>query len=450
MSSSAEAWPPLPGGAFLDGEDALLAFTRDGGLDDGFAWVPPLSGSALGGFRCLDASHGVVCCACSPAPSAEAMGSYELRGDAGRRNGEKRVKAALLRTREWHAAPAREAAAAAAAAAGLPRLAEALRAKRSTGLRKAELFFLLHHWRYASDLWADRVAAPPRCAAATPPPALPADAPPPAAADVARLLDGALRPALAALRTALGGEGARCAAAEAAAAGCAAETRAAARAALAALRTKASFVSDAWAAAAAAAAATAREHDALPPGIAAAARDAVRAPRRVVALLSMLQADMAHKVQKMPPGEARPGALTAVAEAWKGELLVGAGAALRAGAGAAATLARCWAQCDAREYLSCELAVAEWFVLVTSAVHAGMARRSEWLAELAQDALQGAAGMAESAEAAEAALPLFAVPQGPMDEHGVAAMLELAQQQQLLPLLPAPPLLAPPWAPAVA
>lgn len=236
--------------------ELLLDDLFDSDFDGALGQAAPSAGQAAarGAFKCLDASHGAGCVSCLPAPDISEAASYELRGDAGRRNGEKRVKAALLRTREWHAAPERESAACAAVGAGMEHLASALRAKRSTGLRKAELFFLLHHWRYASELWADRRAsAPPRRARSAKLAAPPAPSPT-AAADVAALLDSTLWPALAVLRARLGGEAAQRAASAAAQEGGAllAHTRTAACAAIGPIRLKMALVSEFWAALAAA------------------------------------------------------------------------------------------------------------------------------------------------------------------------------------------------------
>ena len=83
----------------------------------------------------------------------------------GKKNGEKRLRALLCRTREWNSVEERARLAAlcssraASAAPGGPmatsmtRLAAALRAKRSAALAKAHLLFCVRAWGYASDVW---------------------------------------------------------------------------------------------------------------------------------------------------------------------------------------------------------------------------------------------------------------------------------------------------------
>ena len=88
-------------------------------------------------WRCLHAAHPARCASCLPAPALEEADCFEVLSDPGKRNGEKRLKAALILLPEWHSQPAREAAAAAAEGAGVPNLAASLRRKHSTSLHKA-------------------------------------------------------------------------------------------------------------------------------------------------------------------------------------------------------------------------------------------------------------------------------------------------------------------------
>ena len=80
---------------------------------------------------------------------------------AGKRNGEKQLRALLCRTPEWRDAGAREIAAAAAEGHGMPELAKALRTHNVSALRKRHFLALCRDWSYQSDVWK-RVATEPR------------------------------------------------------------------------------------------------------------------------------------------------------------------------------------------------------------------------------------------------------------------------------------------------
>lgn len=94
-------------------------------------------------------------CRCTAAPHPRDAPRYELVGDAGRKNGEKKLRSLLCRTAEWASSDARDAAAEALQAV-LPRLADALRARASYMLSKQLLFALLGFWAYRSDAWRRR------------------------------------------------------------------------------------------------------------------------------------------------------------------------------------------------------------------------------------------------------------------------------------------------------
>jgi hypothetical protein len=132
---------------------------------------------------------------CTPAPPREAVAFYNLVGDPGRKNGEKKLKHQILRTAEWaspharaqlvrlrspffaatrmHATRARSAPpfalppaphthaptpassqAASCERDGFPALARVLRGDAtSAALRKADFLHLTRVWGYASDVW---------------------------------------------------------------------------------------------------------------------------------------------------------------------------------------------------------------------------------------------------------------------------------------------------------
>lgn len=94
-------------------------------------------------------------CRCTAAPHPCEAARFELVGDAGRKNGEKKLRSLLCRTAEWASSDARDAAAEALQAV-LPRLADALRARASYMLSKQLLFALLGFWAYRSDAWRRR------------------------------------------------------------------------------------------------------------------------------------------------------------------------------------------------------------------------------------------------------------------------------------------------------
>jgi hypothetical protein len=133
---------------------------------------------------------------CTPAPPREAVAFYNLVGDPGRKNGEKKLKHQILRTAEWaspharaqlvrlarsvcrphachpcarsaprltrppapHTHPPTPSLSSSQAAScerdGFPALARVLRGDAtSAALRKADFLHLTRVWGYASDVW---------------------------------------------------------------------------------------------------------------------------------------------------------------------------------------------------------------------------------------------------------------------------------------------------------
>jgi len=99
------------------------------------------------------------CTKCRPAPALEEEKAYELVGDPGLKNGEKKLRARILRTPEWESHDTRTALADELDAASPDpgssdaRLARALRKKDVPSLRKAHLLALARRWGIASDIW---------------------------------------------------------------------------------------------------------------------------------------------------------------------------------------------------------------------------------------------------------------------------------------------------------
>jgi hypothetical protein len=115
--------------------------------------------AAPSGLRCLDSNHAPSCARCTPPPADADTAAFVLRGEkgalrtvgrvrtffalgaaplnptreplcgaaAGAKNGEKKLRGQLCRTRQWGDVAAREAAAVAAEQEGMPELASALR-----------------------------------------------------------------------------------------------------------------------------------------------------------------------------------------------------------------------------------------------------------------------------------------------------------------------------------
>ena len=170
--------------AFLDGFDGFDGL--DFGLDFGgdgldLLMLPPGDGGAAGGsaagtspntsgcgkvappWRCLDSGHPPGCTRCMPPPSADQAARYELVGDPGKRNGEKKLRSLLTCTPEWTSADVR-AAAAEQLQGRFPRLATSLRSRTSSSLSKEHMVALLALWGYRSNLWVRRGNRPKRAA----------------------------------------------------------------------------------------------------------------------------------------------------------------------------------------------------------------------------------------------------------------------------------------------
>lgn len=138
-----------------DGDAVLEQALHDAhALGLGGTW--PVSPPAL---RCLDGSHGAGCTRCAAAPAVGCERAAALVGAAGRKDGAEALRAALTRTPEWRSDACRaEAAVALEADARTAHLADAVRRKLPSGLRKAHLAALCRAWGYRSDRWAVKAA----------------------------------------------------------------------------------------------------------------------------------------------------------------------------------------------------------------------------------------------------------------------------------------------------
>ena len=97
---------------------------------------------------------------CRPPPrSRDDVNAWTLRGDKGLKNGERKLRTAITRRPEWRDEAQRSSSAAAADDEGLHELAQALRCRDSSRLRKPMLFELCRLWRLRSDIWEPRPVA---------------------------------------------------------------------------------------------------------------------------------------------------------------------------------------------------------------------------------------------------------------------------------------------------
>ena len=136
----------------LDALDIAFPGEALAGLDALLTSDEAARGPAPTPLRCLE-GHAADCAACCPPPPPDQFGSYVLLGQ----NGTKRLRRAVLLTREWNTTADREAAATLAEAGGDPHgVARVLRGKLSRELSKPHLLLLCVTWRYRSDLWAPR------------------------------------------------------------------------------------------------------------------------------------------------------------------------------------------------------------------------------------------------------------------------------------------------------
>jgi len=147
---------------------AFPSWSAGSGILEGDSWLDrlslPISGAAVARsleLRCLDKSHGISCRQCHPAPPWQEAASWELVGDPGLRNGERKLRTLLTRTHEWGSSEARQAAATKVQGT-LPRLASALRSRVSSSLNKETMLALAQLWGYRAESWRRRGNRPTR------------------------------------------------------------------------------------------------------------------------------------------------------------------------------------------------------------------------------------------------------------------------------------------------
>lgn len=107
-------------------------------------------------LRCVDRTHSAGCTWCTRAPDEADESEYELVGDPGKKNGEKRLRSLLTHTPEWDDVDERYRVADICDSVDQGLLASVLRRKGCSSLRKAHLIFLARTWGYQSELWCRR------------------------------------------------------------------------------------------------------------------------------------------------------------------------------------------------------------------------------------------------------------------------------------------------------
>ena len=124
-------------------DDANLDVGELSSFDDDLAAgaLAVLQQGGAASYRCLDARCPAVCSACRAPPAAAEERKYELVGDVGRRNGERKLRSLLAQTPQWRDNDERERTAALLEAAGEQnaRCAAALRTRRNLDLRKGDM-----------------------------------------------------------------------------------------------------------------------------------------------------------------------------------------------------------------------------------------------------------------------------------------------------------------------
>jgi hypothetical protein len=104
--------------------------------------------------RCIDPSHTQPCVVCLPAPLEEEEYRYQLVGDPGRKNGEKKLRKFIQMTREWNSSEMRKRVANAFKnRPDLGTFGKVIQNKEAANLRKPHLIRLCREWNFKSNIW---------------------------------------------------------------------------------------------------------------------------------------------------------------------------------------------------------------------------------------------------------------------------------------------------------
>ncbi|QDZ22458.1 hypothetical protein HOP50_07g49990 [Chloropicon primus] len=129
--------------------------------------------------RCIDPSHSQPCQVCLPAPSEDEEHRFQLVGDPGRKNGEKKLRKFIQMTPEWNSTELRK-------KLGdkfkprpdLGTFSKVVANKEAANLRKPHLVRLCREWGFKSNIWQPKKAKQPKRGAGAAPSSAPRDAQP--------------------------------------------------------------------------------------------------------------------------------------------------------------------------------------------------------------------------------------------------------------------------------
>ena len=116
-------------------------------------------------LRCIDPSHSEPCSCCTAPPEQGEDSMWSLRGDPGKRNGDKKLRTLIQMTREWNSPLERshlvhylqnhpE-------LRGLNKVIETVRRKETPRLSKMCMLVLARAWGFKSDIWTRKCFAQP-------------------------------------------------------------------------------------------------------------------------------------------------------------------------------------------------------------------------------------------------------------------------------------------------
>ena len=104
--------------------------------------------------RCIDPSHTQPCVVCFPAPAEHEEYRYQLVGDPGRKNGEKKLRKFIQMTQEWNSSEMRKRVANAFKnRPDLGTFGKVIQNKEAANLRKPHLIRLCREWNFKSNIW---------------------------------------------------------------------------------------------------------------------------------------------------------------------------------------------------------------------------------------------------------------------------------------------------------
>eukprot|EP00958_Prasinococcus_capsulatus_P013472 scaffold1388_cov390-Prasinococcus_capsulatus_cf.AAC.22 len=120
--------------------------------------LPKRCAQCLTPFACCDdtlcTAHAGFACKCQKPPAVEKEKDYQLIGDPGLKNGEKKLRSQIIMSREWASDATRLALVQKYGEVnGMESFVTAVRNKDVPGLRKPHLLQLAREWHFMSDIW---------------------------------------------------------------------------------------------------------------------------------------------------------------------------------------------------------------------------------------------------------------------------------------------------------